>query len=121
LIGKFSSVRRACNNDTVRSSFNSTQVYELPGSASKFEDNFAGLPQLGVRSENIELLEQVKRLRLGAGEVVPRVLPAKAIQALVEVFRPQAILGADAVDFVLPADAVPEAASRQVGGGGAKG
>ena len=40
----------------------------IAGSAPKFlEDDFAGLPQLGVRSAKIELLEQVKRLRLGAG------------------------------------------------------
>ena len=30
-IGRFSSMRRACSNDTVRSSCSSTQVYELPG------------------------------------------------------------------------------------------
>jgi hypothetical protein len=58
-------MRRACNNEIVKSSFNPTQI---AGSASKFlEDDFAGPPQLGVRGAKFEVLEQVKRLRLGAG------------------------------------------------------
>ena len=59
----------------------------------------------------------MKRLRLGTGEVVPCVLPAKAVEALVEVFRRKALLDADAVDFILAAEAVPEAAQVLPPGG----
>jgi hypothetical protein len=93
----------------------------VAGSASKFlEDDLAGLPQLGVRRTKIELLEQVKRFRLGASEVVPRVLPAKSVEALVEVFRLQALLGTNALDLVVGVDAMGAARLRATDSGSAR-
>jgi hypothetical protein len=106
-MGKPSSIRRACNNEIVKSSFN-LQLH--PGVGIAGAPQIPRPPQLGISSAKIELLEQMKRLRLGTGEVVPCVLPPKAVQALVEIFRLKPPLGADAVDFVLGADAVPDAA-----------
>ena len=74
------------------------------------EDDFTRLPQRGIEGAEIELLEQMKRLRLRAGEVVPRVLPAKAVEALVEVFRRKALMDAKALDVFPGVEAAPEAA-----------
>ena len=79
--------------------------------AELLEDDFPRLPQRGIEGAEIELLEQVKRFRLGTAEVVPCVLPAKAVEALVEVFRRKALLEANALDVTLGVEAVPEAAA----------
>ena len=49
----------------------------------------------------IEALEQVERLRLGSGEVVPLVLPPEAVEAGIEFFGKQVTLVADALDVVI--------------------
>jgi hypothetical protein len=46
-----------------------------------------------------------------AGKVVPCVLPAKAVQALVEVFRLQALLGTGALDLVVGVEAMGASSS----------
>ena len=77
LIGRFSSIRRACNSETVRSSFSSTGVGVAgapPNSSKMISPACLSLDSAGPRSSFLK----VKRLRLGAGEVVPCVLPAKS-------------------------------------------
>ena len=56
-------------------------------SSELFEDNLASLPRRRTCAAQIEALEQVVRLRLWSGEVVPAVLPPESIQADVEFFQ----------------------------------
>ena len=56
-------------------------------SSELFEDNLASLLRRRTCAAQIEALEQVVRLRLGSGEVVPAVLPPESIQADVEFFQ----------------------------------
>jgi hypothetical protein len=58
----------------------------------------------------IEALDQVERLGLGSGEVVPSVLPSEAVKAGVEIIDGQIILSAGALDFAVGLEGMPEAA-----------
>jgi hypothetical protein len=58
----------------------------------------------------IEALEQVERLGLGSGEVVPSVLPPEAVKAGVEIIDGQIILSAGQHDFVISLEGMPKAA-----------
>jgi hypothetical protein len=88
-------------------------VVRVAGRApERLEHYFARFSRLGIRSAKINLLEQVMGLRLGAGEVVPHVLPAEAVQLPVEFFRGQALFPADAPDVVVGLEAVPTAAQE---------
>ncbi len=55
----------------------------------------------------IEALEQVVRLGLGSGEVVPSVLPPEAVEAGVEIIDGQIILSTGAFDFVVSLEGMP--------------
>ena len=56
----------------------------------------------------IEVLEKVERLRLGAGEIVPLVLPPEAVEVGVEIFPRQVALIAGALDVVVRLQGMPK-------------
>jgi hypothetical protein len=58
----------------------------------------------------IEALEQVVRLRLRSGEIVPTVLPPEAIEADVEFFQRQVMLDACALDLLVRIEGMPKCA-----------
>ena len=69
----------------------------------------ACLLQFGAGRAEIELLEQMMRLRLGTVEVVPHVLPAEAVERFVQLFRGEAIFEVDALDIVGRVEAISPA------------
>jgi hypothetical protein len=75
------------------------------------KNDLARLLQPGIRSSaQIEVLEQMKRPRLRAIEVVPPVFPRKAVDPRVEILRLNAHLDADPLDVVVAVQAVSQAA-----------
>ena len=100
-IGKFSSMRRACNSETVRSSCRCALLYELQGPPPSSSKRISpACLESRVGRAKVEPLEQMISLRLGAGKMVPTVLPPIPVYFGVEVFRRESLLFADAPDLV---------------------